>query len=169
MVDLDSISARLGEGSWQGDRQPSWTDMLVKTLQARPRPQADRLPAAPTLLSAALRPLIVAADEWLRWPADVMDAFVATGAYTDLLLDLWRRLAEIAGPTLAFEFQRFRYDQRGMLARLLAEEPADYADFAEFLSGSGWENFLREYAVLSRLLATVTADWVTATTASSPV
>lgn len=162
--DLDSISSRLGEGHWQGDRQPSWTDMLVKTL--RPSPAAEeRLPAAPTLLSAALRPLIVAADGWLRWPAEVMDPFVAQRAYTDLLLDLWRRLAEIAGPTLAYEFQRFRYDQRGMLARLLAEELAEYAAFAEFLSGSGWEDFLREYAVLSRLLATVTADWVTATTA----
>jgi lantibiotic modifying enzyme len=162
--DLDSISSRLGEGRWQGDRQPSWTDMLVKTLHSSSAAE-DRVPDAPTLLSAALRPLIVAADGWLRWPTEVMDPFVASSAYTDLLLDLWRRLAEIAGPTLAYEFQRFRYEQRGMLARLLAEEAAEYAAFAAFLSGSGWENFLREYAVLSRLLATVAADWVTATTA----
>ncbi|MEZ4637872.1 MAG: hypothetical protein R2856_23425 [Caldilineaceae bacterium] len=122
-------------------------DRYVGEAHCRPRPRRESPAAAPTLLGAALRPLIVAADEWLRWPADVMDAFVDRRILpiSSICGDAWPRSLV----TLAFRFQRFRYDQRGMLSRLLLRRTADYADFAEFLSGSGWENFLREYAVLS--------------------
>ena len=164
------------EGVAGVDREwPAWLAEICDAVRSGTTPSPSPLrPAQPVAFEELLLPALVVARRRLlaRLGQPVADLPVIpkvdAGAYLDLERSLLRQLVAIAGRVLDHVFARSRPPGRALLLGLgvparSAAGRERYDDFVRRHLEDGWSGLLEEFPVMGRLVATLVAQWVDAT------
>ena len=164
------LHARLGRAEWRPERAlPSWVTTLDRVLRRcdaafGPNPTSRALPRfldhGEMPFWQILSPLVESASAITGDEFDACHISSLAGLEKMLFTELFRH----CGRALELEFTVFRSQRRSGLGRLLDQvaetsETALYNAFVRRMAGGGLKAFLREYAVLARLVGTVIELW----------
>jgi type 2 lantibiotic biosynthesis protein LanM len=122
-------------------------------------------PENPLPFEEVLTPFVILATQRCAAQAGVAYHLLSSEAHGRLQRHLLQSLAFYAGPTLYFVFALERIQQQSSLERLLASDHnrAFYQRFVAHMLQGQLARIFQEYAVLARLLATISDRWVEAT------
>jgi len=122
-------------------------------------------PENPLPFEEVLTPFVILASQRCAAQAGVAYHLLSSEAHGRLQRHLLQSLAFYAGPTLYFVFALERIQQQSSLERLLASDHnrAFYQRFVAHMLQGQLARIFQEYAVLARLLATISDRWVEAT------
>jgi type 2 lantibiotic biosynthesis protein LanM len=157
---------------------PAWATTLAELLrEASPGAAGDETggatgaelrflePQAPIPFEEILAPLVAAASRRLSARAGAGCDLLAEPARAGLESALLGRLGSLCGASLQMEYSLFRTRRISRLSLLLARGSGEagreiYQAFCDHMLQGGLGDFLLEYTVLARLIATVAGQWV---------
>jgi type 2 lantibiotic biosynthesis protein LanM len=161
---------------------PSWATTLTEIIQTISEITSNKIspslsaPENPLPFEDILLPLIVVARRKLlnRWnllslsPEDLSLKLLSEPAYLKLENALLKRLFNITGSALDFEFSKTRTVGENLLNLVLnttegTSSKVKYNAFVNKLLSDGLLGFFQNYPVLGRLIATAIEFWVAAT------
>jgi hypothetical protein len=162
-----------------GSPLPEWADLLDNALRLAGRSHdagagshlsdLKRLqdPEQPLPFEEILAPFVLVARRRLASRVGTAYNLLTAEAHVTLERDLLTTLASCGSGALYLEFSLLRVQEQSTLDRLAAAACDDndnslYQQFIQELRGGGLASFFREYAVLARLISTVTGLWVEA-------
>ncbi len=146
-----------------------WSDAVASLLQDARGATATATAFDPSTtrpqFSELLAPLATAGSMRARAAVGSGRHRLSDLAWTQLELQLMRRLAEASEPTLTLEFSLFRAQRRGPLQRLvtLATDPGSdalYRAFVDSQGGARLTDIVGKYPALARAWALLVDDWV---------
>src|SRR5438876_3426725 len=122
-------------------------------------------PENPLPFEEVLAPFVILSGQRCAAQAGVAYHLLSSEAHGRLQRHLLQSLAFYAGPTLYLVFALERIQQQSSLERLLANDHnrAFYQRFVTYMLQGRLARIFQEYAVLARLLATISDRWVEAT------
>ncbi len=171
-IDLKKSAPYLGEVTWRsGKKLPKWVSVFEEILKIKDLKSVARVfqKKNPIPFEEIVSPFVVYAERQVgplkkKLAARVDDA--VWGAFERTLLC---RLSALSAKPLFLKFQE-KLNQESSLALfqdLLKQDQkksrGKYQQFAREFLATGGLSFYQEYAVLARLLVTVTEQWVTQT------
>ncbi len=173
----DMVRAALGPQPLRaGEPLPAWADTLRQALTlaagneagaSAPRGECFRDPEQPLPFEELLVPFVLVARRRLAAQAGAGRGLLSEAAHAALERSLLQVLTSYAAPSLHLEFSLVRAREQSSLDRVLTFEHDDdnralYDGFVRRMRRGGLLAFFREYAVLARLLATITDRWAEA-------
>ncbi|MBW4508806.1 MAG: type 2 lantipeptide synthetase LanM family protein [Scytonematopsis contorta HA4267-MV1] len=169
-LDLNLVRNVLGSGSISDiESLPDWAEILKDVLEATPNEyttENDRCLdlQEPLPFEELFLPFIKVAREKLQKLAASHYYLCSDLAHKDLERDLLENLSLLCSQVLGIRFQVFRHYNPQLINRIEPQQDGKpqeiYKAFINELLKDGLLNFLQEYAVLARLLATTTTFWV---------
>ncbi|MFL5667359.1 MAG: type 2 lanthipeptide synthetase LanM family protein, partial [Ktedonobacteraceae bacterium] len=181
-LDMDTARQALGATRLpEGSPSPAWTDTLLEVLNLSTLEPGGRTagsqtdehsllfldPKRPLPFEEIIAPFVVVAQQKLTTRTGTAYRLLGDSAHIILQRHLLQTLIFYSAQALYLEFSIERERVQSSLDRLVAQVQSSdnralYQQFVECMHQGGLVSFFREYAVLARLLATITNLWIAA-------